>query len=84
MLSPDGSYIQTDYLPDLSETTSGSMIIPPIRSATGSYYPEDISSSTTAPNQETLEIPIESKAYGSGKPRRIVIRGKIIRDQDQS
>ena len=84
MPSTVGPVIRIDYLSDLSETKAGIQVSSPVRSVTGSYYPEVIGTATSEPSRALLEIPIDSKSYGTGKPRRIVMRGKIIRDQDQS
>jgi hypothetical protein len=82
MPSQKAPYVRIDYLSDLSETATGIQNYTPVRSATGTYWPEIISTTDSTQSQAVLEIPIESKTYGSGKPRRIVIRGKIARDKD--
>jgi hypothetical protein len=74
-----------------SDPTSGlsSTSAPPpnltqaVPSATGSYYPENGNTSTTSETVPTLEIPVDSLKYGNSRPRRVVIRGTIIRDEDR-
>jgi hypothetical protein len=80
MHSTEGPYFRIDYLPDLSETAAGTPISSPVQSATGSYYPEVISATTPSQEEVTPKLRIETKTYGIDKPRRVVMRGRVIRD----
>jgi hypothetical protein len=83
MLSTKGPYVHVDHVTDFSETSTGMYPSQPVRSATGSYWPDDTNTATSAQGQTALEIPVEYRTYGSRKPRRVVVRGKILRDQNQ-
>ena len=84
MPSTDGPDNKIVYLSNLSETAAETQISSPVRSVTGTYYPEVISATTPSQEETTPRLSIDSKSYGTGKPRRIVMRGRVIRDQDQS
>ena len=73
------------YVKDHLSDSSGTEVVdlPPLAENITGIFEREAVSATAVEGQTLMPLRIESRAYGVGRPRRVITRGKIIRDENQ-